>query len=113
MYISREMKNWISFFVFFHSRTSELTLIKGQGWLETVAMHGCLEIVGRIDIKPACQTVDRPAVRERSTEENRVASRWLVVPSGCHSDGGMYVDCPLRYPSLACVRVYMSACVCE
>lgn len=102
-YVHFQRQEKLDFFLFsFTAEFPSLPLIKGQGWLETVAMHGCLVIAGRVDIKPACQTVDR-----HSGQHSGSGAQMVVVPSGCHSDGGMYVDCPLRYPNPACV------CVCE
>lgn len=114
MYISREMKNWISFGFLsqqnFRAHFDQRSGVVGNGCYARVrGDRWARRYKTRL---PNSRSAQRPALRERSTEENRVASRWLVVPSGCHSDGGMYVDCPLRYPNLPCVRVYMSACVC-
>ena len=43
----------------FTSEFPNLALSKGQGWLETVAMQGCLAIAECTHIKAARPTVDR------------------------------------------------------
>lgn len=61
----------------FTSEFPSLALIKGQGWLETVAMHRCLVIAECTDIKAARPTVDRRSGQHSgSRTQNRVASRW-------------------------------------
>lgn len=87
-YVHFQRQEKLDFFLFsFTAEFPSLPLIKGQGWLETVAMHGCLVIAGRVDIKPACQTVDRHSGQHSGSGAQR-RTEW-------HPDGGGTIWMPL------------------